>query len=556
MNWERLFSARILERGYDYYLCNAVKNMEVTEDSITADVLGTENYQVEITLEEGEILDMYCSCPYAEDGKNCKHMAAVLYEWTEGDDQGIYPDREELTTKKSGAKEEIRKLIQETEPEIVEEFLADLLMQDEQLMLRFKRTAGKNLSEEDIERYFHQVDEITWRYQGRDGFINYYEADGFILELQQILMNDVRTMINQKNYKCAFRLMNYIFETIGEVDMDDSDGGTGMLADEIYNDWRELLDYVDEKEKHEMFDWFSAHLNGSVIDYLEEYIYQIVLNEFPEKEYQPLKLKFIEKKIKNAASKEKSWSRDYELGRWVVPYLDLLKKQKDGEEKRESFFWQYWDNSSVRRYYIDQCMKKRDYEKALGALDDSIYFDQSYRGLVIEYEQMKKNIYQIQDRKQEYEAQLWKLETEVIPGSLETFKELKKLYSKEEWISRREEIFQKLPPRSNIERLYKEEKLYDRLLNCVVNSHGMFALQEYGGILQKEYPEEILQKYRTEVEKMAVRTSDRKTYQYLVSLLRTMKKMKGGSKVVEQIVIDWRQRYRNRRAMMDELNRL
>ena len=105
MNWESLFRARILERGYDYYLCNAVKNMEVTEDSITADVLGTENYQVEITLEEGEILDMYCSCPYAEDGKNCKHMAAVLYEWTEGDDQGIYPDREELTTKKSGAKE-------------------------------------------------------------------------------------------------------------------------------------------------------------------------------------------------------------------------------------------------------------------------------------------------------------------------------------------------------------------------------------------------------------------------------------------------------------------
>ena len=35
-----------------------------------------------------------------------------------------------------------------------------------------------------------------------------------------------------------------------------------------------------------------------------------------------------------------------------------------------------------------------------------------------------------------------------------------------------------------------------------------------------------------------------------------MKKMKGGSKVVEQIVIDWRQRYRNRRAMMDELNRI
>lgn len=28
---------------------------------------------------------MSCSCPYALDGRNCKHMAAVLYEWSEND---------------------------------------------------------------------------------------------------------------------------------------------------------------------------------------------------------------------------------------------------------------------------------------------------------------------------------------------------------------------------------------------------------------------------------------------------------------------------------------
>ena len=116
MNWERLFSARILERGYDYYLCNAVKNMEVTEDSITADVLGTENYQVEITLEEGEILDMYCSCPYAEDGNYCKHMAAVLYEWTEGENQGLYPDHTKQAGKKSEEKEAVREAHQLAHP--------------------------------------------------------------------------------------------------------------------------------------------------------------------------------------------------------------------------------------------------------------------------------------------------------------------------------------------------------------------------------------------------------------------------------------------------------
>lgn len=55
---------------------------------------------------------------------------------------------------------------------------------------------------------------------------------------------------------------------------------------------------------------------------------------------------------------------------------------------------------------------------------------------------------------------------------------------------------------------------------------------------------------------MAVRTSDRKNYAYLVSLLRKMKQIKGGSKLVEQIVGDWKVKYKNRPAMMEELRKL
>ena len=40
-----------------------------------------------------------------------------------------------------------------------------------------------------------------------------------------------------------------------------------------------------------------------------------------------------------------------------------------------------------------------------------------------------------------------------------------------------------------MEKLYKEEKLYDRLLVYVLNSPGLYALQEYEKVLKKEYPE-------------------------------------------------------------------
>ena len=133
---------------------------------------------------------------------------------------------------------------------------------------------------------------------------------------------------------------------------------------------------------------------------------------------------------------------------------------------------------------------------------------------------------------------------------------LKKQYTADEWLVKREEIFKKLPAYAHVERLYKEEKLYDRLLVYVLNSPGLYALQEYEKVLKKEYPEQMLNKYKDEVSKMAVRTSDRKNYAHMVSLLRKMQQMKGGSKLVEQIVAEWKIKYKNRPAMMDELRKL
>ena len=98
MNWERLFTKQILNRGYDYYLDGAVKNMESSKDTIAAKVTGTEEYDVKISIDKGEVEDMYCSCPYASDGKNCKHMAAVLYEWSEEEDDE-YDDEERTYVK-------------------------------------------------------------------------------------------------------------------------------------------------------------------------------------------------------------------------------------------------------------------------------------------------------------------------------------------------------------------------------------------------------------------------------------------------------------------------
>ena len=43
MNWKKLFVTHILERGYDYYLENAIENIDIAEDIIRADVIGSDD---------------------------------------------------------------------------------------------------------------------------------------------------------------------------------------------------------------------------------------------------------------------------------------------------------------------------------------------------------------------------------------------------------------------------------------------------------------------------------------------------------------------------------
>lgn len=388
MNWKRLFAAQILERGYDYYCDDAVENMEIAADGIRADVIGTQEYEVEITLRNGEVADMYCSCPYAEDGNHCKHMAAVLYQWSEEvqdaeDSKGAEEDGSSKTIS-------VEKLVQEADIDVVRSYLASLLKEDEKLLLRFQGMVKKGTTKEDIKRYIRQIDRITDRYLGRDGFISYYEADGFISELNEILDTDVRRMVDDEDYMSAFELMNHMFTILGDVAMDDSDGGTGMLAGEIEQYWREILAKADMDVKQQMFRWFTEHLDGSVIDYLEEYIEQVIMDEFQEKEFREPKLQFIEDMIEKSSLQNDSWSGSYHTGKWATRYLGMIEKQKNSGILIEEFCRKHWRNSSVRQYYIELCRKKKEYGRALEALDESMVLDNAYRGLIEEYSNQKK----------------------------------------------------------------------------------------------------------------------------------------------------------------------
>ena len=76
-----MFTARILQRGKEYYRQNRVSIFHREANTVAAEVRGSRRYFVEIDRYEDDYFDMSCTCAYAADGHNCKHMAAVLYGW-------------------------------------------------------------------------------------------------------------------------------------------------------------------------------------------------------------------------------------------------------------------------------------------------------------------------------------------------------------------------------------------------------------------------------------------------------------------------------------------
>ena len=78
INWRNLFEERILDRGQDIFDGNGVDEYEESERGLRAYVGLESEYDVYISHKDGKITSMYCDCPYAKHGYNCKHMAALL----------------------------------------------------------------------------------------------------------------------------------------------------------------------------------------------------------------------------------------------------------------------------------------------------------------------------------------------------------------------------------------------------------------------------------------------------------------------------------------------
>jgi len=538
MEWETYFQKQILDRGYDYFLGDCVKDLRIMPNRINAVVYGINPYYVEIKLNGNQIIGMSCDCPYAQNGHNCEHMAAVLYNWQQN---MTYPVIDNLQLVKDASEEDVRS------------FLVHLLDDNPNLIESFKQYTQNELS---LTTMTDDLTGICDSYSDGYHYIDYELSDVFCHDYETAVYKWLDLLKKKDQYSLAFEFLIKAYDIFYKLDIEDHEGETHILSITIISEWANIIRGMDDLERIEAFNLLKQYLNSRKDYYDIQQILEILFDCLPGKEFLKHQLDFMKGQLDYIESHNDILDREYALERFATTYLDLLKKSPASKKEISAVHEKYWRYPPIRMDCIHTCMDNKEFDKALGYIDKFIEFDYDNQSLMKFDMMMKKDVYKKQGNREAYRKELKNLILFFNDTNLEDYIDLRSHYSDKEWIKERDSIIEQLTPGRFLCEILETEQLYEQLIDVLLRSDDKYLLHQYTDILSEKYPEQLLRVYQENVEKQAESKGSRKHYYQIVEELRIMKSITGGDKVVDEIIKRWKVQYKNRSAMLDELSQL
>ncbi len=138
---------------------------------------------------------------------------------------------------------------------------------------------------------------------------------------------------------------------------------------------------------------------------------------------------------------------------------------------------------------------------------------------------------------------------------------LKENIEDENWHPFLEEIIKEITPKTRwtyielIRKIYIKEEWWDRLFLMLKQNLSLENIQQNEKYLSKDYSSELIELYSERIINYVEKFVGRNHYQTACRYLRRMKKL-GGNEQVNDLIESFRKQYPQRKALMDELNRV
>lgn len=591
VDWQDLFQHHILMRGKAYSLDGAVNNLTFDEGILRAWVEGSDDYEVEIKIDDGIVKEMFCDCPYADSGEYCKHMAAVLFTWeaygtsqssmaaqslTWETDQKSYEQRYDLADdvdvrdgdsqeaaapfsrtgflpsgKQIFPSQSLEQLMDEAGEDLIRNFMVGILDNDPELKLRFASIASEKKG--NLELIKRSMDR-TLRPYTRAGYIKTRSMDDLNRSVNSYLDTEIFILFNQSAVEDALDLIIYLTENVLSLEVEESleeyDPPEVMLKESF----EALLLSGDPQVRKTVFQWICNMLFGPPGELMR--FAESLWEDFFDEEDELEEKRRISDALVRHYKPLGSWYSDNLKNHWAKVHLDLSEGQGASSEYMMSYARKNWDCSFVRCFIVDYWIRQEEPGMAVGLLKEILAAAEANRSSLYSIRMKLKDLYQTMGDAEQYQEQLRVLVTQSRPGDPALFQELKAAMATAEWISAREEILGALTGKAELAPLLQIEGLWDRLLTVVLESEDLEMVKRYEKELIPRYPEEILKIYETELQKLADMARNRSRYDELIRYLKRVGQFPGGDGLVKKLIHVWQRTYSTRRLMVRELENL
>ncbi|MBR4026869.1 MAG: SWIM zinc finger family protein [Lachnospiraceae bacterium] len=507
-------------------------------------------------MKNNKLQNMRCTCPYAYDGEYCKHMAAVLYAIE--DNKIVNPSIDNHQKDTQTKEKELEKVIASIPEDKLRELVFQLASEDISLANRIYTQYSNICGEQQILYLKKEVDRIFNQYSDRYGYIDYREMFDFVEELHTFLEEKVYPLVDKYLLMQAFELTNYVFCCIGNQDMDDSNGGSSEIAEHCYELWLSVFDKANEDERKQMFQWFVEHKKGYVFDYMEEYIEDILMEEFQNEDMLREKLAVLDREIQMIEKNKNSGISEYqkyEFVKNIQKRMELMEQLDFSAQEIQEYRAKYRQFSDIRKLEIQEYIQKGKYDKAIEVLKESKKLDVNYAGLIAHYSSQLIELYQKIGDNKNYKEELLYQVFSVYQRDLTYIQKLKQISTDEEWIKLQKRILISGSTNSIKYDFLQSEGMYEELLAEVIKSNSIYLVNHYEKVLKKKFPMQVCEIYIAYVKHQAEQVSSRNHYQELVAYLKKIKSYPQGNKKAQEIADEWKREYRKRPAMMDEIQK-
>ena len=553
INFEKLFDEKILKRGYNYYLEDAVHDVTRNGNHYEGLVYGTEIYEVQIEIDDnGNVEDMDCDCPYAEEN-NCKHMVALLY-YLENDG--------EIESKKAIRNtDNYDKILDKISENEIKEFVLEKIYENFDFQNEFRSHFVQYFEKTPKKVYEKRIAQSIYQAIGRKGFIEYNETYKFSNAMYDYIQ-EANNLIKHNEYQAPFWIASLILEELPDLPIDDSDGTTSYVESECV----EVIEKILEKCKNdsvikEIFNWIIESIKNDTLGDYSDGIEKVLDEHFIEDKFVNERLKIIDEKIQELEQQEDHYS-EYKLEELIKTKIALLYQLGMDKEAiktiKENIYY-----VPIRRMLIDIERKNKNIDKVEKLLKEGmkIALKRGHYGTVTYYIEELLSIYKEQNQKEKYKNLVEETLFKYSRGSFKYYKKLKDLYTEEQWKNMRDNIIKILESdgegyhRDDLRQIYIEEQYYEKLYHSVISTPLFEIVVKYEKYLKKDFEKQLLEEYQKIVNEKATFTGKR-NYEDVRKILQHMKTLKNGEKLVEKMVEEYNIKYANRRLMLEELNKI